>query len=98
MPILITGSVHITEKFIIDEEIAEVILLGILFSLSVLMFRLYRRESTKHEELIKKMKEEKKTTEEKLFDSLSYIGKVNVQIEEIKTIFNTTNRYTGNKK
>ena len=34
-PILITGSVYITEKIIIDEEIAEVILLGILFSLSI---------------------------------------------------------------
>jgi hypothetical protein len=96
-PILITGSVHITEKFIIDEEIAEVILLGILFSLCILIFTLYKRESSKQEELIKKMKDDKKTTEERLFDSLSYIGKVNVQIEEIKTIFNTTNKYPETK-
>ena len=96
-PILITGSVYITEKIIIDEEIAEVILLGILFSLSILIFKLYKREASKQEELIKKMKNDKKTTEEKLFDSLSYIGKVNVQIEEIKTIFNTTNRYPETK-
>ena len=92
-PILIKGSVYITEKIIIDEEIAETILLGILFSLSILIFNLYRREASKQEELIKKMKNDKKTTEEKLYDSLSYIGKVNVQIEEIKTIFNTTNTY-----
>jgi len=96
-PILITGSVYITEKIIIDEEIAEVILLGILFSLSILIFKLYKREASKQEELIKKMKNDKKTTEEKLFDSLSYIGKVNVQIEEIKAIFNTTNRYPETK-
>ena len=96
-PILITGSVYITEKLIIDEEIAEVILLGILFSLSILIFQLYKREASKREELIKKMKDDKKTTEEKLFDSLSYIGKVNVQIEEIKTIFNTTNKYPETK-
>jgi hypothetical protein len=96
-PILITGSVHITEKIIIDEEIAEVILLGILFSLSILIFKLYRREASKQEELIKKMKNDKKTTEEKLYESLSYIGKVNVQIEEIKTIFNTTNTYPETK-
>jgi hypothetical protein len=96
-PILITGSVYITKKNIIDEEIAEVILLGILFSLSILIFKLYKQEAFKQEEFIKNMKNDKKTTEEKLFDSLSYIGKVNVQIEEIKSIFNTTNTYPETK-
>ena len=96
-PILITGSVYITKNFIIDEEIAEVILLGILFSLSILIFKLYKQEAFKQEEFIIKMKNDKKTTEEKLFDSLSYIGKVNVQIEEIKLIFNTTNTYPETK-
>jgi len=43
------------------------------------------------------MKNDKKTTEEKLDDSLKYIGKVNVQIEEIKSIFNTTNTYPETK-
>jgi len=96
-PILITGSVTITKKIIIDEEIAEVILLAILFSLSVLIFKLYKQEASRQEEFIKKMKNDKKTTDEKLYDSLSYIGKVNVQIEEIKSIFNTTNTYPETK-
>ena len=96
-PILITGSVKISERFIVDEEIIEVILLGILFSLNIIIFKLYRQEARKQEELIKKIKNDKKTTEEKLFDSLSYIGKVNVQLEEIKSIFNTTNKYPETK-
>ena len=96
-PIIIRGSVYITEKFILDEEIAEVFLLCILFSLSIMIFKLYKQEAFKQEEFIKKMKNDKKTTEEKLFDSLSYIGKVNVQIEEIKSIFNTTNTYPETK-
>jgi hypothetical protein len=96
-PIIITGSISITKKIILDEEIAEVFLLSILFSLSILIFKLYKQEAFKQEELIKKMKNDKKTTEERLFDSLSYIGKVNVQIEEIKSIFNTTNTYPETK-
>jgi hypothetical protein len=96
-PILIRGAITITERFVIDEEIVEVILLGILFSLSVLIFKLFKREGVKHEELINKMKNDKKTTEERLFDSIRYIGKVNVQIEEIKSIFNTTNTYPETK-
>jgi hypothetical protein len=43
------------------------------------------------------MNRDKNMAAEKLFDSLSYIGKVNVQIEEIKSIFNTTNTYPGTK-
>ena len=96
-PIIITGSVSITKKIILDEEIAEVFLLCILFSLSILIFKLYKHEAFKQEELIKKMENDKKTTEEKLFDSLSYIGRVNVQIEEIKSIFNTANTYPETK-
>jgi hypothetical protein len=92
-PVLITGSVNITDNFIVDEEIIEVILLGILFSLSVLIFKLYKQEVHKQEEVIKKITHDNKSAEERLFDSISYIGKVNVQIEEIKSIFNTNNSY-----
>ncbi len=96
-PVLISGSVYLTKTFIINEEIIEVILLGVLFSLSIMIFKLYKQESYKQEEIINKIKNDKKTTEEKLFDSLSYIGKVNVQIEEIKSIFNTSNKYPETK-
>jgi len=96
-PVIITGSVHITKKFIIDEDVTEVLLLSILFGVNLLIFKLYRQEGSKQEELISKMNRDKNIAAEKLFDSLSYIGKVNVQIEEIKSIFNTTNTYPGTK-
>ena len=92
-PIIITGSVHITKKFIIDEDVMEVILLSVLFALSLLIFKLYRKEASKQAELIDNIKTDKKKADEKLFDSMDYIGKVNVQIEEIKSIFETTNAY-----
>ena len=96
-PILIRESVYLSEKFIIDEEIAEGLLLGILFFLSILILNLYKREDCRQKELIKKINNDKKTAEEKLFDSLNYIGKVNVQIQEIKSIFNNTNKYPETK-
>jgi hypothetical protein len=96
-PILITGSVHITNKFIIDEDVMEVILLSILIALNFLTFKLYKQEASKQDELISTIKNDKKKADEKLFDSIDYIGKVNVQIEEIKSIFNTTNTYPETK-
>jgi hypothetical protein len=96
-PIIITGSVRISERIIIGEEIIEVILLGILLFLSIIIFNLYKQEVRKQKEFIAKIYHEKKTTEEKLFESMSYIGKVNVQLDEIKSIFSATNKYPETK-
>jgi len=43
------------------------------------------------------MNEEKKTAEEKMNDSFKYIGEINVQIQEIKSIFNKINKYPETK-
>jgi len=96
-PIIITGSMHVRKKFIIDEDVMEALLLSFLFALNLLIFKFYRQKTSKQEELINKIEHDKKTTDEKLFDSLRYIGKVNVQIEEIKSMFNTTNAYPETK-
>jgi len=92
-PILLTRSVHIRRIFIIDEDVTEAILLSFLFTLSLLMSKLYKNEASKQIELINNIKKDKEKADEKLFDSLDYIGKVNVQIEEIKSIFDTSNAY-----
>ena len=96
-PIIITGSVHITKKFILDEDVMEVLLLSVLFTLSLLIMKLYKQEASKQAELIDNIKSDKKKADERLVDSLDYIGKVNVQIEEIKSIFDTTNAYPETK-
>ena len=96
-PILISGAVHFSEKFILDEEIIEVFLLGVLFSLSLFIFKLYKQEVHNHKELVAKINNDKKSTEVRLFESLDYIGKVNVQIEEIKSIFSTADKYPETK-
>jgi hypothetical protein len=58
---------------------------------------LYKHESAKQKELIRKISDEKKTTKESLDDSSKYIGQINVQIQEIKSIFNNTNKYPATK-
>jgi len=96
-PIILTRSVHIRRMFIIDEDVLEVCLLGFLFALTLLIFRLYQQEASKQEELINNIKEDKRKADEKLLDSLDYIGKVNVQIEEIKSIYDASNTYPSTK-
>ncbi|HEX7410993.1 MAG TPA: hypothetical protein VF298_02510 [Bacteroidales bacterium] len=96
-PTLISGPLHITEKLIIEEETIEGSLLGILFVLSILILNLYKHEVNKHKELINKINIDKKKVEKRLIDSDQYIGMINVQIQEIKSIFNNINKYPESK-
>jgi len=96
-PKLFNGPVHLSEKLIFGEEIIEVSLLGILFLLSILILNLYKHEAYKQKELIKKINSDKKTADERLIDSYQYIGQINVQIQAIKSIFNSTNKFPETK-
>ncbi len=96
-PTLIEGPVHITKKLIFEEETFEGILIGILFIVSVLILNLYKREVNKHKELIVKIKDDKKKVEERLIASDQYIGTINIQIQEIISIFNNIDSYPQTK-
>lgn len=96
-PVLIRGPIHLTEKFIIEEETIEGSLLGILFILSILILNLYKREVDKHKELIIKINTDKKKVEERLLDSDHYIGILNVQVQEIKSIFTNIDKFPESK-
>jgi len=98
IPTLISGPVHLTEKLMFEEETIQGSLLGILFLISILILNLYKHEVNKHKELIKKINEDKIKVEGKLTDSYRYIGLINVQIQEIKSIFNAIDKYPETKE
>lgn len=96
-PTFVQGPVHISKRLIIEENTIEGILLGILFIVSILILSLYKLEVNKHKNLIDKIKDDKKKVENRLIVSDQYIGKVNVQIREIKSTFNSIDSYPGSK-
>jgi uncharacterized membrane protein (DUF485 family) len=93
IPQLIDSPLHITKRLILEEEIGEGILLIILFLLNILILNLYRKEAARQKAVIEKINNDKKSVEEKLFDSFRYIGQVNVQIQQIKSIFSSSDRF-----
>lgn len=97
IPKLINGPVHLTEKLIFEEEIIEGFLLGILFILNILILNLYKNEASRQKELIKKISDDRATAKVRLDDSSKYIGQINVQIQEIKSIFINTNKFPETK-
>jgi len=96
-PTLIKGPAQLTAKLIIKEETIEGSLFCILFIMSILILNLYKHEIDKHKELINKISTEKTKVENRLFDSEQYIGITNVQIQEIKYIFNSIDKFPETK-
>jgi hypothetical protein len=97
-PTLIKGPVNLTSRLILEEETFEGVLICILFIISILILNLYKKEVTRHKELINKISNEKKKVEDRLTDSEQYIAIMNVQIQEIKSIFNTIDKYPETKE
>jgi len=97
-PTLIKGPVNLTSKLILEEETFEGILICILFIISILILNLYKRQVNRHKELLNKIIDEKKKVEDRLTDSEQYIAIMNVQIQEIKSIFNTIDKYPETKE
>jgi hypothetical protein len=98
IPTLINNPLHISEKLIVEEETLEGSLIGILFILSIVILNLYKRDVIRHKELIKQINIDKMTVEERLKASDHYIGIINVQIQEIKSIFTNINKYPETKE
>jgi hypothetical protein len=96
-PTLIEGPVHITKKIILAEETIEGTLLAISFIVSILILNLYKREVNIHKEMAENIYNAKKKVEDRLNDSDRYIGVLNVQLHEIKTIFSNVNKYPESK-
>ena len=97
IPTLIKGPVNLTSKLILEEEIVEGSLLFLLFIMGILILNLFRREVDKQKELIIKINAEKLKVKGSLTDSEQYIGIANVQIQEIKYIFNTLDKLPETK-
>jgi len=97
IPHAISNPLHISEKIIVEEEVAESILLSVLLLLNVLIFSLYKKEVARQKDLVIKMKNDNKSIHEKLDDSFRYIGQVNVQIQQIKSIFSSSDRFPKTK-
>jgi hypothetical protein len=93
IPHAFSNPLHITKRLIIEEEFIESFLVIVLFLLNLFILGLYRREVARQKELIIKINNDKKSADDKLNDSFRYIGKVNVQIQQIKSIFSSSDRF-----
>jgi len=85
---------------LIREEYAEVTLLVILLAAGYVARALYLREARRASSQIAHLEDSRRTLEERLDEAFRYIGRLNVQIQEIENSFTGISKYpeTRNEK
>ncbi len=83
---------------VFEEQLVEVATILLLFTTGYTVLSLYRREATRNLEKIHRLTKEKGALENRLSDAFKYIGTVNIQIQEIKSVFSSVRKFPENKK
>jgi len=96
--VIILTPLLISDGFsIFDEEIVEVIIIALLFAVSSIIYVFYQNELKRNQEALENAEKHRLTLEERLDDAFKHIGQVNVQIQEIRFIFNGLKKYPESK-
>lgn len=92
-PFLIGHNFLLTPKIIIEEDVLEASLIVLLLSAAYILSYLYKRELNKYRQKIKCLNDDNSDLSDKLTDAFKYIGVVNIQIQEIRSIISGIRRY-----
>jgi hypothetical protein len=81
-----------------DEEIAEVAAIALFFTVGYVILYLYRKEAARNRNELDRLKQDKGALEKRLNEAFDYIGTVNIQIEEIRSVFSDIRKFPENKR
>jgi len=97
-PLLIRHGIAITDRFMIEEEVLETIMILVLFGISFLvMIRMISRLNS-YRQAAESAVYEKSKLISRLAEAFRYIGKVNVEIQEIESALCGVAFYPQSKK
>jgi hypothetical protein len=81
-----------------DEEITEIAAIALFFTIGYGILFLYRKEAARNRNEIDRLKQDKGLLERRLTEAFDYIGTVNIQIEEIRSVFSHIRKFPENQK
>ena len=97
-PHFIQGNFQLKNRAIIREEIAEGAVIALLLIVGYLASVIHKKEFDKYHRELTELTTCKYDLENRLNDAFSYIGEVNVQLLEIKSVFSALQKYPESKK
>jgi hypothetical protein len=83
---------------VFEEELVEVAIIILLFTVGYAVLSLYRKEAARNLKEIIILKQHKGALENRLTEAFKHIGTVNIQIQEIKSVFSDVQKFPENKK
>lgn len=90
--LVITGAPFFELSFPnLSKETSEAVFIFIMFLLITIMSGIYTRE-------VNKYRKQQDELEERLRETFKYIGSINLQLEEMKKVFSSVNKYPESKK
>jgi hypothetical protein len=92
-PIVLGSRILPAAAFILDEDLIESLLIAALFALAGAIFALYRRELRSLQRQLGQVSGANAVLKDRLTDAFRYIGTVNVQLQEIHSVFAEVIRY-----
>jgi hypothetical protein len=98
LAIILTPFLVTHRYFTLREENAEVTLLGVLVLSCLGILYFYMKEAEKSRLKCQQLLNARMGMEDRLNEAFKYIGSLNVQIEEIRSIFSDSIKYPENKK
>jgi hypothetical protein len=92
-PVFIRHHFLLFKKYVIQEDAVEAALIIILLLIAYLLSKIHQKELKKIREKTRRLSRDNSNLSSKLSDAFKYIGGVNVQIQEIRSIFCGLARY-----
>ncbi|UCF92938.1 MAG: hypothetical protein JSW39_01935, partial [Desulfobacterales bacterium] len=96
-PFLVKNKRVFSEKFIMEEDAVEALLILTLLFTAYFVTRLYRSELKKNQQALNRLTHTNSDLSDRLTDAFKYIGGVNVEIQEIRSILSGLKRYPVTK-
>lgn len=97
-PLLIRHGISITEHLMVEEEVLETVLILALLGISFLILIRFTNRLKAYQEAVNRAVHEKSKLVTRLTEAFRYIGKVNVEIQEIESVLCGVAFYPQSKK
>jgi hypothetical protein len=97
-PYLVRSGLYLKGRVIVEEEIFEGVLIALLMLVGYFAATVYKKELGRYAKELRGLATKKADLEDKLNDAFCYIGEVNVQLLEIKSVSSALQKYPESKK
>ena len=84
-PLMIRSGISLTNRFIVEEDVLETVLIIILFGISCLVLLRFMHHFEAYRKALSKADSDKSTLVSQLTEAFRYIGKVNVEIQVVES-------------